>query len=129
MNMSGFLSLLSLLIISQIALAQEVNVQIMEGFKTGDAARIAAFLSPVVDYIGPKKEGQLSASQTKAQLSSFFASNRVSNFVVKHNGKSPSGNAYSIGVLTTSNGIYRVYLLFPGKTIDKISEIRIEKDE
>ena len=129
MKKTGFPTLLSLLFICQFALAQEVNVRIMEGFKNGDAAQIAAFLSPMVDYIGPKKEGQLSASQTNAQLSSFFASNRVSNFIVKHNGESPSGNGYSIGVLTTSKGIYRVYLLFPGKTKDKISEIRIEKDE
>jgi hypothetical protein len=53
----------------------------------------------------------------------------VKSFVVKHNGKSPSGNAYSIGVLDTSDGNYRIYLLFPEKTKEKISEIRIEKDE
>lgn len=57
MKKTGFPTLLSLLFICQFALAQEVNVRIMEGFKNGDAAQIAAFLSPMVDYIGPKKRG------------------------------------------------------------------------
>ena len=129
MKKTGIRALLSLLLISQFAFAQEVNVRIMEGFKNGDAALISTYLSPVVDYMGPNKESQLTAIQTKAELSSFFNSHKVTSFVVKHNGKSPSGNAYLIGVLSTNNGTYRVYLLFPEKTKEKISEIRIEKDE
>ena len=129
MNKTGFRALLYLLLISQFAFAQEVNVRIMEGFKNGDAALIATYLSPVVDYMGPNKESQLTANQTKAELSSFFNSHKATSFVMKHKGKSPSGNAYFIGVLSTNNGTYRVYLLFPEKTKEKISEIRIEKDE
>ena len=130
MKNSRFQALFCLLLIGQFVFAQEVNVRIMEGFKNGDAALIADNLTPVVDYMGPKKESQLTASQTKSELSSFFSSHKVSSFVVvKHKGESPSGNAYLIGVLTTNNGTFRIYLLFPEKTKEKISEIRIEKDE
>lgn len=129
MKKSGILILFSILLCSHFVLAQEVNVNIMQGFKNGDASKIAPYLDQKVDFIGPNKEGLLSASQAKAELSSFFAVHHVSNFIVKHNGQSPSGNAYSIGVLTTSDGNYRVYMLFPKKTKEKISEIRIEKDE
>lgn len=101
----------------------------MEGFKNGNASSIANFLTPEVDYTAPNKESVLTASQTKSELSTFFKAHKVTSFEVKHNGKSPSGNAYFIGVLNTSDGNYRVYLLFPEKTKDKISEIRIEKDE
>jgi hypothetical protein len=129
MKNTGSRALLCLLFISQVAFAQEVNVRIIEGFKNGDPALIADYLAPMVDYMGPKKEEQLTANQTRSELSSFFYSNKVSSFVVKHTGKSPSGNGYLIGVLTSNKGTHRIYLLFPGKSKEKISEIRIEKDE
>jgi len=129
MKKSSLRVLLSLFLISQFAYAQEVNVRIIEGFKNGNAALIGDYLAPEVDFTGPNKEGQLSPVQTKKELSSFFNSRKVISFEVKHTGKSPSGNAYLIGALTTSKGIYRVYLLFPKETKEKIAEIRIEKDE
>ncbi|HAW51684.1 MAG TPA: hypothetical protein DCX54_05050 [Flavobacteriales bacterium] len=131
MKKSGSIALLVLLFVfpCKFMFAQEVNVGIIEGFKNGNASLIAEYLTPEVDYMGPNKESQLSADQTKSQLTSLFASLKVSSFEVKHNGKSPSGNAYLIGSMTTSKGVYRVYLLFPEKTKEKISEIRIEKDE
>ncbi len=129
MNKSSILAVFFFLFTCQFLLAQDVNVHIIEGFKNGKASELASQLAPVVDYIGPKKEGQLNGSQTISQLTSFFSAHKASNFIIKHSGDSPSGNVYSIGVLTTNDGDYRVYLLFAANSNNKISEIRIEKDE
>ena len=109
--------------------AQHVNVNIIEGFNSGNTNLIDPYLAEEVEFIDPYNEGFFSRSSTKNKLSEFFTRHNSTEFSIKHHGNSPGNDHYCIGILNTNNGVFRVYLLYDGEGKTKISEIRIEEDE
>ena len=109
--------------------AQHVNVNIIEGFNSGNPTLIEPYLAEEVEFIDPNNEGIYGKATTNKKLSEFFTKNNSKDFSIKHHGNSPGNDHYCIGILNTNKGVFRVYLLYVGEEKTKISEIRIEEDE
>ena len=99
-------------------------------FKSGNVDKIATHFTDPIDLSIPNNEGVFSKTQATQILKTFFTKNKPSNFKVVHNGDSKNNAHYSIGNLTTSNGAYRIYILYKEvKSINIILELRIETEE
>lgn len=99
-------------------------------FKSGNVDKIATHFTDPIDLSIPNNEGVFSKTQATQILKTFFTKNKPSNFKVVHNGDSKNNAHYSIGNLTTSNGAYRIYILYREvKSINIILELRIETEE
>ncbi|PIQ14760.1 MAG: DUF4783 domain-containing protein [Flavobacteriales bacterium CG18_big_fil_WC_8_21_14_2_50_32_9] len=107
-----------------------INDNIAKALKTGNAVTIASFFNATVDLTLPKNEGVFSKAQAEIILKTFFANHKPSDFKVVHDGESKNNTLYSIGNLTTSNGVFRTYILYQEKgTNVVILELRIESEE
>ncbi|MFM2226114.1 MAG: hypothetical protein RJA07_2316 [Bacteroidota bacterium] len=90
---------------------------------------LAAYLANTVELTLLDKESNYSRNQADAVLNSFFQNNQVNGFKLNHQGSSPDGSSFGIGVLSTNKGNYKVifYLKQSGGQF-LIQELRIEKD-
>lgn len=107
-----------------------INESIAKALKTGNAAAIANFFNTTVDLTLPNNEGVFSKAQAELILKTFFANNKPTDFKAVHDGESKNNTLYSIGNLSTSNGVFRTYILYQEKgTNVVILELRIESEE
>ena len=123
------LSILFFLLVSFDLLAQDNQESIAQGFRTGNVDKISSEMAEEIELFTPENEGTFSKDMSAKKLKAFFSSCKPLNFKIIHQGTSPSGSAYCIGQLETEKGNYRIYMLFSGKGGNKLSELRIEKDE
>ena len=111
---------------SRFPISEDLTV----AFKSGNVDKIATHFTDPIDLSIPNNEGVFSKTQATQILKTFFTKNKPSNFKVVHNGDSKNNAHYSIGNLTTSNGAYRIYILYREvKSINIILELRIETEE
>ncbi|MBW6484071.1 MAG: DUF4783 domain-containing protein [Vicingaceae bacterium] len=107
-----------------------INDNIAKALKTGNSAAIANFFNTTVDLTLPNNEGVFSKAQAEIILKTFFTNNKPTDFKPVHDGESKNNTLYSIGNLTTSNGVFRTYILYQEKgTNVVILELRIESEE
>ncbi|MCB0409784.1 MAG: DUF4783 domain-containing protein [Flavobacteriales bacterium] len=103
---------------------------IINALKAGNSSELAKFFDTSIDLSLPNNDGTFSKTQSELILKTFFSKNKTTGFTVMNNGDAKNHYHYSIGSLSTSNGLYRVYILY--KETDNriiITELRIESDE
>ncbi|MEG1617817.1 MAG: DUF4783 domain-containing protein [Bacteroidales bacterium] len=107
--------------------AQVIPQNITEGFRDGNASKLAPNLADRVNLILPQGASETDKAKAQKDLSVFFSNTRPSDFQFMH--KSEKGDSgFSIGKLATSKGDYRVHLLFRTQNNKiLIHQIRIDK--
>ncbi|MBE7443188.1 MAG: DUF4783 domain-containing protein [Flavobacteriales bacterium] len=122
-----FIFLVSL---SLFSFALPLSTSIVNALKTGNSGELAKFMEASIDLSIPGNEGAFSKTQSELILKNFFEKNTPSAFKIMHNGDAKNNTHYTIGNLTTTTGVYRVYILYKdSSTLNTILELRIEKDE
>ncbi len=109
-----------------IAQTTEVSSEITTALSNGDASKISVQLNANVELVIGNINDVFSKQQATGIISDFFKKNKVSSYVVLHNGNQ-TGSSFSIGTLKTNNGNFRVYILTrktSGQTL--IQQLRIE---
>jgi len=96
---------------------------IIAGFKTGNSTLLSTYFAQNIDIALLNKENLYSKSQAVQVLKTFFTEHKPSNFVINHEGQSKQ-TKYFIGVLTTTNGVFRITI---NTKSDLISRLTIEK--
>lgn len=105
----------------------QIPVQIIEGFKSGNAKIVASYFNENVEFAILERENVCSQAQGEQILKDFFLKNKPSDFQISHKGGESS--IYAIGKLSTSNGNFRIYfLLKPNGSKPQIVQLRIEKN-
>lgn len=119
-----------LLIVSVNIIALPLTSDIANALKSGNATELAKFMDASIDLSLPDNEGMFSKTQGTIILKTFFFKNKPSDFIVLNSGDAKNNTHYSIGILDTVKGQFRVYILY--KEINNkttILELRIETDE
>lgn len=97
---------------------------------SGNTAALAAVMDSEVQLSIMGDENVLPRNQATSKLATFFSANQPNGFNQVHQGSSKSDAAeYCIGNLTTSNGVYRVYIYVAnkgGKAL--LQELRFDRE-
>ena len=103
--------------------------EVANAIKTGDATEIAKHFNDHVDLKILNKEDVYSRSQAELILKDFFSKHPIKTFKIIHKSAPKGDSQYSIGLLETYNGQYRVYFLIK-KTVFKVlvCQFRIESE-
>ena len=110
--------------------AQGAQVEAIDNaLRAGNASGISRYFGPSIDITINNSSSTYSHSQGEQVLRDFFSKNNVREFEIEHSGNSTSTNStFTVGVLSTSNGKYKVYIYLKQKdTGYLLKEIRIEK--
>ncbi len=109
--------------------SQEVKVpqEIYTGFKKGQSELISQYFNKNIELVIGSKSNIYSKQQAKGILNDFFQKNNVKTFSTIHKGQKGS-SLFLIGKLTTSNNVFRIYLLSrESKGKIYIQQIRIDE--
>jgi len=118
------------LLISFSILFAQSEENIAAALKTGNSKEIAKYFGANVNIKILNQEDIYSKNQAELILKDFFTKNTIKNYLPKHNGTSKNGAQYTIGVLSTNNGNFRVYYFLKKNTDGiQIQEFRIELEE
>jgi hypothetical protein len=118
------------LLISFSVLFAQTEENITAALKTGNSKEIAKYFGANVNLKILNQEDIYSKNQAELILKDFFTKNTVKNYIPKHNGTSKNGAQYTIGVLSTNNGNFRVYYFLKKNNEGiQIQEFRIEVEE
>ncbi len=103
--------------------------EITTAIKKGNISLITKYLDHVIDITIAHSRSSFSHTQAEMVLTSFFEKNKPKTFEITHNGtNTTSGFNYTIGTLTTSNGIYQVRISLKQTDNDTlIQELKFEK--
>lgn len=122
------LLLMGLIATMAVAWAQNVPAGVVTALKKGDPQGLDRYLGEKVSVIIQKQTSDLDKTAAYATLETFFTSNPVKGFEVRHEGQR-EGSSFFVGVLKTDNGDFRVNCFF--KRVQNkyfIHQIRIEKN-
>lgn len=111
-----------------VALTQNVPVGVVVALKKGNPQGLDRYLGEKVNVIIQKQNSDLDKAAAYSTLETFFNSNPVRGFEVRHEGQR-EGSSFVVGMLKTDNGDFRVNCFF--KRIQNkyfIHQIRIEKN-
>lgn len=123
-----FSNIIFFLLIS-IVQAQSIDPKIIEGFHTGNMNLVKPHMANEVEVVLPTHEGKYSQDQGYSILNGFMDELSINSFSIIHQGSSPTGTTYHIGILNTNSMNYRIYLLKSNEDVSKITVVRIEEDE
>jgi hypothetical protein len=85
-----------------------ITEDITAAFKSGNAFEISAFFPEQVDITVLEESDLLSKLEAEKMIYDFFYAHPPTKFEILHQGKSKTGQEYTIGNLTTKNGTFRV---------------------
>jgi hypothetical protein len=128
-NKSWLLTMLLTLLLN-VVWAQGAQVEAIDkALKAGNASGISRHFGQSVDITINNTTSTYSSTQGEQVLRDFFSKNPVRSFDVEHSDNSTSSNStFTVGVLNTGNGKYKVYLsLRPKDGGYLLKEIRVEK--
>jgi hypothetical protein len=130
MKLKQLLPLLFIVIISiQNAIGQD-NTEISNALSNGNSKVLAKYFNENIDLKIPGTDGVFNKMQAELILKDFFSQNKITEYEVKHEGKSKNDSYYLIGEMALSNEKYRTYILLKKKDNSfKILEFNIELDE
>jgi hypothetical protein len=114
---------------THVIFGQNIGVDIVKSFKTGDADLLSKHFNVRVNLNILNKEYDPSQAQAKEILREFFRTYPPLDFKIKFESEKKDSR-FIIGTLSTSSGTYRVNLFFrniDGK--DLIHLLRIEKED
>ncbi|MBX2816763.1 MAG: DUF4783 domain-containing protein [Saprospiraceae bacterium] len=99
-----------------------------EAFRSGDVDAIARHMGKSIEICHLDDVNIYSKSEATTFLTRFFGKNSPSSYEIVHEGNSRGTARYTIGKLTTSAGVYRIYVYFEDKGDQStIRELRIDK--
>jgi len=119
-----FLLLSSLLLVVPLIEAQstEVSAEIISALNDGNSSQLSAYLNANVELVIDNKNDVFSKQQASGIIADFFRKNHVNSFQLLHKGNKDLAS-FAIGMLKTSDGNYRVYVL---TRKNEIQQLRIE---
>jgi len=122
----SFVSILALPIQYISAQTNEVPMQLIKAFETGNSETLASYFNDNIELVIPKTDNFFTKQQAKSILADFFRKNTVIDFVVVHKGAKENAS-FLIGTLVSSKGSYRVSV-FARKTNGQslVYQLRIE---
>ena len=100
----------------------EVSPDIISALNNGGASQLSAHLSANVELVIENKNDVFSKQQAAGIIADFFRKNPVSSFQLLHKGNKDAAS-FAIGILKTSSGSFRVYVL---TRKNEIQQLRIE---
>ncbi len=103
-------AILAFVIPLSYAQTAEISSEIKTALSNGDAGKLSLQLNVNVELVIGKVNDVFSKQQATGIITDFFKKNKVSSFVVLHNGNKEN-SSFTIGTLKTNNGDYRVYIL------------------
>jgi hypothetical protein len=107
----------------------EIPADVIKGFNQGNATVIAHFFKGNIELTINNKENIYSSTQAELILKDFFKKNIPQSFKIIHEG-GKGVSKYAIGTLKTSQGNYRITMLFKlNNNSPYIHQLRIEKDD
>lgn len=117
----------SLLFWASSILAQDVPVGVIVAFKKGNSQELNKYLGDKVNLIIQNKSTDADKLSVEGAMADFFATHKVQNFNVNHQGKREE-SSFVVGTLSTANGNFRVNCFFR-RVSNKylINQIRIDK--
>ena len=109
--------------------AQSIST-ITKALGSGDVASLASMMDAEVELSILADENTYAKEQAREKLATFFGANTPAGFSQVHQGSSKSDNAeYCIGNLSTSNGVYRVYIYVAKKGERMVlQELRFDRE-
>ncbi|CAH1001632.1 hypothetical protein LEM8419_02537 [Neolewinella maritima] len=116
-------------VVTESVSAQSIS-DITRALGSGDLATLTDLMDAEVELSILADENTYAKEQARQKLTAFFAANTPSGFSQVHQGSSKSDNAeYCIGNLTTSNGVYRVYIYVAKKGERTVlQELRFDRE-
>lgn len=100
----------------------EVPSDIIAALNDGNSSQLSAKLNANVELVIDNKNDVFSKNQATGIIADFFRKNRVTGFQLLHKGNKDAAS-FAIGVLKTSSGNFRVYVL---TRKNEIQQLRIE---
>lgn len=103
--------------------------EIISAFKTGNANALSSYFDEEVEISILDDDNVYPKTEAKQIMEKFFASYKPTSFAKQHEGTSPSGANYCIGILKTSKGIFRVSIhakSIGGKKV--VKQVQIEEE-
>lgn len=129
-QMNKILPIIICVFIGLQSFAPPVSPSIVNAIKTGNSGELAKFFDTSIELSVLGSEGAYSKSQAEQIIKTFFSKNTPTSFKIMHNGDSKNGTHYTIGNLTSSTAVYRVYIVYKDHLNSSlILELRVEKDE
>lgn len=108
-------------------LAQSIEADITNAFKSGNSGALAKNFTSSIDLVVNDNDDVYSSVQAEQILKKFFSDHKPTSFKIVHQGESRSGIKYFIGELQTSSGEFRVTINVKDlKSGAKIHQLRIE---
>ena len=127
--MKKCISLMSFFLVFSQLLRGSTSEEVEKAIQTGDATAICKHFVDNVDLQILDKEDVYSKSQAELILKDFFAKHPVKSFKIMHKSVSKGDNQYSIGLLETYNGKFRIYFLMKNNLFKLlVSQFRIETE-
>ncbi len=131
MKLSVLIPVVVLLAIGVPVRAQDqavIPAGITVAIKAGNASGLSGYMNSTVELQVLGKEDFYKKNVAEAILKDFFASRKVKDFVIRHQGAKNDAQ-YAIGNLLTDQGNFRVYFLLKKVGSDLLIHlIRIEPD-
>lgn len=113
-----------------VAANADIYDDVSAAIRSGNSKEVAKFFNANVDLAILTQEDVYSKVQAELILKDFFVKNVPKAFTIVHRGTSKEGSMYSIGTLTTAQGLsFRVYFFIKqinGKYY--LQELRFEKE-
>lgn len=100
----------------------EIPAEIMTAFDDGNVSQLTKYLNANVELVIETKNDVFSKQQASSIIADFFRKNKVLNFQLLHKGNKDAAS-FAIGVLKTTTGNFRVYVL---TRKNEIQQLRIE---
>ncbi len=102
---------------------------IISAFKSGNATALSAYFDDEVEIAVFDNDNIYSRAAAKGVMENFFAKHKPISFTKEHEGTSPSGANYCIGIFKASTGTYRVFIHAKEAGGKKtIQQIQIERE-
>ena len=110
--------------------AQEPLQEVVHYIRGGNVTGMAKYLDKIVIITINNNQASYSSSQAEIILKDFFSKNAVKEFNVAQGGNTASRSQYAIGTLTTTTGVYQLYVVIKlNQDQFLIREMRFEKNE
>jgi Domain of unknown function (DUF4783) len=104
------------------AQSMEVPSAVISALNNSNPTQLSSYFNSNVEIVVGSQNDIFSSQQANAILTDFFRKNHVMSFQLLHKGTKEAA-CFAIGMLKTSNGGYRVYILMRKNLIQ---QLRIE---
>jgi hypothetical protein len=106
-----YLTLIILLFLFSNKALTQIPVEVKTAFIKGNSQQLANFFNKSIELFINQKEEVYSKAQAELIIKDFFLKHEPDTFKIENEGYGDGMN-YTIGILITSNGKFRVYITF-----------------